>query len=127
MVERHYVQESLTVLPTLKREVRFTTFDVQFLNKSTATMLENTFKQFNNKHALFLRFNIHDKVNQFHVSIEQTVNINYARHYCQYVRIEIFANIHYNFRIFVHLKRKNRALYSFVVYNFFDTITYDIF
>ncbi|VVC40681.1 Hypothetical protein CINCED_3A016599 [Cinara cedri] len=62
--------ETLTIplltFPSLEREMRFTTFDVQFMNKSAATLLESTFKQFNNKQALFLRFVIRDEVAQFH-------------------------------------------------------------
>lgn len=62
-------QDSLTVFQTLRREVRFSKFDTEIVNKSMVTVYESTFKQFYDKQMLFFNVSIHQQLSKLYVSI----------------------------------------------------------
>jgi len=52
----------------LKREVRFTVFDLVSLNKTVATIQKATFKQFYDKQKLFVKVIIHKSIPEIEAS-----------------------------------------------------------
>lgn len=58
----------LTMPSSVKREFRITKFEFKFVNESSATIFENSIKQYDGKQRLLLHFKIHDKINNVNVS-----------------------------------------------------------
>jgi len=55
-------------LSSLKREVRFTVFEVVSPNQTIATIEEATFKQFHDKQCMFVHAIIHQSISQMEAS-----------------------------------------------------------
>lgn len=68
MTDNYYIrilyQDSLTILSSLKREIRFSMFDVVALNKTMMSVEEATFKQFHDKQALFVHVKFHKSISE---------------------------------------------------------------
>lgn len=62
------LKESDAAFYTLKREVRFTKVDIRSTNKSIATVLESSFKQFHNKQLLNVHAVVDGYIQQFQAS-----------------------------------------------------------
>lgn len=60
---------SFTIFEILKREVRFTKFEVLSLNESIITITESAVKQFKNKQMIFVHGYVHKRIYDFYVSL----------------------------------------------------------
>uniref|UniRef100_A0A2S2NHC9 Uncharacterized protein n=1 Tax=Schizaphis graminum TaxID=13262 RepID=A0A2S2NHC9_SCHGA len=57
--------DSLNILSSLKREIRFTVFEVISVNQTVATVKEATFKQFYDKQSIFVSSIVHESISNF--------------------------------------------------------------
>jgi len=68
MTDNYYIhilyQDSLTILSSLKREIRFSMFDVITLNKTIISIEEATVKQFHDKQMLFVHVITHKSITE---------------------------------------------------------------
>jgi hypothetical protein len=61
-------QDSLNILSSLKREIRFTVFEVISVNQTIATVEEATFKQFYDKQSIFVSAIVHESISKLEAS-----------------------------------------------------------
>jgi len=65
----------------LKREVRFTVFEVISVNQTVATVEEATFKQFYDKQSIFVSAIVHESISKLEASKYTSIYIYFFKKY----------------------------------------------
>ncbi|XP_025203289.1 uncharacterized protein LOC112600311, partial [Melanaphis sacchari] len=123
------MKNSISGLSSLKREVRFTVFEVISVNKTIATVQEATYKQFYDKQSIFVHVNIHESISQ----LEASFSVSKCKmHYIDCVNVvsyeihDVCQKINYLFQ-FTNTKTSNTNLVKCPIVGEYDfkNITFD--
>lgn len=63
----------------MKRQIRFTKFELIFVNKSSATIMENSLRDYNQQQGIYFRIIMHDSITQLNVSNNQYSRLSIIR------------------------------------------------